>query len=322
MRTKLNRRKLRPAYVVGLFTLAIPASALALSAGQSPAQSAPQFTLAPHRLDYGGKVTVRGALPAADKGRRLELAYQQPGRDWRAIGYTTVRRDGRFRFVSRLWRSGLIRVLGAGGSSTQPVGQGLATPAGTSSSLGASAPKTVAVAARVKVRHRPINVLGGRTVSVRGHLLPGIAGRSVQLQGRSGGRWHTLASARTGSAGRFDLRFRPKRLGSRLLRVRFAGDAGNARTVARSAMLTVYHRSVASWYYDAGSTACGFHATMGVANKTLPCGTRVEFFLGGRKVTAIVDDRGPFVAGRNWDLNQNTAGALGVSGVATLWSSR
>ena len=69
-------------------------------------------------------------------------------------------------------------------------------------------------------------------------------------------------------------------------------------------------------------TACGFHAYYGVANKTLPCGTKVTFAYGGRTVTATVDDRGPFVAGREWDLNQNTAAALGMGGVATVWSSR
>jgi rare lipoprotein A (peptidoglycan hydrolase) len=38
-------------------------------------------------------------------------------------------------------------------------------------------------------------------------------------------------------------------------------------------------------------------------------------------VTAVVDDRGPYVSGRDWDLNQNTAGALAFDGVGTVWSS-
>ena len=66
---------------------------------------------------------------------------------------------------------------------------------------------------------------------------------------------------------------------------------------------------LASWYGDGGSTACGFHANYGVANKALPCGTRVTFRYGGKTVTAVVDDRGPYVGGREWDLNQNTAAA-------------
>jgi rare lipoprotein A (peptidoglycan hydrolase) len=72
---------------------------------------------------------------------------------------------------------------------------------------------------------------------------------------------------------------------------------------------------LASWYYDAGATACGFHATYGVANKWLPCGTKVTFAYHGRQVDAVVQDRGPYVGGRVWDLNQGLAGALGFGGV-------
>ena len=35
-------------------------------------------------------------------------------------------------------------------------------------------------------------------------------------------------------------------------------------------------------------------------------------------MTATVDDRGPYVYSRLWDLNQNVAGALGFSGVDTV----
>jgi rare lipoprotein A (peptidoglycan hydrolase) len=79
---------------------------------------------------------------------------------------------------------------------------------------------------------------------------------------------------------------------------------------------------VASWYNDGGSTACGFHARFGVANRTLPCGTKVTIAYHGRSVVATVDDRGPYVGGRDYDLNQNTAGALGMYGVATVLASR
>jgi rare lipoprotein A (peptidoglycan hydrolase) len=77
---------------------------------------------------------------------------------------------------------------------------------------------------------------------------------------------------------------------------------------------------VASWYYDEGDTACGFHAEYGVANKTLPCGTRVTLNYAGHTVVATVDDRGPFIYGRSFDLDQKTAQALGMWGVATVYS--
>lgn len=67
---------------------------------------------------------------------------------------------------------------------------------------------------------------------------------------------------------------------------------------------------MASWYEDGGSTACGFHSAVGVANKTLPCGTRVRICHEGCEI-AVVDDRGPFIAGREWDLN--AAAKAGIS---------
>ena len=43
-------------------------------------------------------------------------------------------------------------------------------------------------------------------------------------------------------------------------------------------------------------------STVGVAHKTLPCGTMVSFKVGSHIVTAPVIDRGPYVSGRDWDL--------------------
>jgi rare lipoprotein A len=158
-------------------------------------------------------------------------------------------------------------------------------------------------------------------VSVKGRLRPGLRGRKLALQARERGAWRTIARGRTTSRGRFALHYTPQGLGQEALRVDFAGDRKNAATAAQAGSLTVLEPSVASWYEDAGSTACGFHAYYGVANLSLPCGTQVTFRIGGRQVTATVDDRGPYVGGRTWDLNQNTAAALRFAGVATVLAS-
>lgn len=84
-----------------------------------------------------------------------------------------------------------------------------------------------------------------------------------------------------------------------------------------------YRRRMASWYYDKGhQTACGFVARFGVANKKLPCGTHVKFWRAGHTVTATVDDRGPYVAGRTWDLGQKTARRLHFRGIGVgyVWA--
>ncbi|MHB9002872.1 MAG: septal ring lytic transglycosylase RlpA family protein [Coriobacteriia bacterium] len=80
----------------------------------------------------------------------------------------------------------------------------------------------------------------------------------------------------------------------------------------------------ASWYgpgFYGRKTASGavFTQTMrNVAHKSLPFGTRIEFEFRGRKVVAVVNDRGPFVGGRTFDLGAGTAKALGFGGVQTI----
>jgi hypothetical protein len=66
---------------------------------------------------------------------------------------------------------------------------------------------------------------------------------------------------------------------------------------------------VASWYYDQGDTACGYHAHYGIANLSLACGTKVILRHDGHRVVATVDDRGPYVAGRTFDLDVATRDA-------------
>ncbi|HEY3524432.1 MAG TPA: septal ring lytic transglycosylase RlpA family protein [Candidatus Limnocylindrales bacterium] len=73
-----------------------------------------------------------------------------------------------------------------------------------------------------------------------------------------------------------------------------------------------------SWYgpgfYGSG-TACGQTYTrtiIGVAHRTLPCGTLIEFRnpANGKIVRARVIDRGPYVSGRLWDLSRGLCEAL------------
>jgi hypothetical protein len=177
-------------------------------------------------------------------------------------------------------------------------------------------------AAHLRVRSRQIAVLGGQAIRIQGRLLPAMPGRKVSLEGRRDGRWQTLTNSRTRAAGRFVLRYVADTAGQQPLRVTFAGDRSHGGSSARAGQITVYREAGASWYYDGGTTACGFHAHYGVANRTLPCGAKVALRYNGRSVTATVDDRGPYVGGRDWDLNQNTAAALGFGGVGTIWSSQ
>jgi rare lipoprotein A len=176
----------------------------------------------------------------------------------------------------------------------------------------------------LSVRGSSLNVLDGHPVTVSGLLRPGLPGRMVTLQafGRHG--WGTLARTLTGVGGHFRLRYVTHQTVSEPARIRFAGDAFHLGAHRRLGRLNVYRLAGASWYGGGGGLACGgslTSATMGVASKTLPCGTLVTLRYNGRSVRVPVVDRGPYVAGREFDLTQATKQALGFGDTGEVWST-
>ena len=101
---------------------------------------------------------------------------------------------------------------------------------------------------------------------------------------------------------------------------------GVVRTSTRKKLAARMRKQHASYYgpgFFGNTTACGQKLTkkmVGVAHKKLPCGTRVVFAYKGRWARARVIDRGPFIAGRTWDLTQKLAKRLGTisAGTATV----
>lgn len=195
-------------------------------------------------------------------------------------------------------------------------------------------PLVPSVETSLSVLHAALNVLDGSAANFAGALLStphantewplGLAGRTVRLQARGRHGWHTLARTRTGPGGRYRLRYRTRRLGSERLRVSFAGVPGERAAHRAVGALNVYRLAEVSWYGGGGSLACGgwlTSSTLGVANRTLPCGTRVTLHYGGHTVRVRVIDRGPYVAGREYDLTEATARALGFAGVGEMWAS-
>jgi rare lipoprotein A len=180
----------------------------------------------------------------------------------------------------------------------------------------------------LRVRRDQLNVLAGERSSVAGILMedhrPAPAGASVALQELDRHGWRTVARARTGTSGRFRVTYTPRTIGSELVRLRFGGGPSALPSHRRLGRLNVYREAEASWYGGGGSLACGgwlSSATLGVANKTLPCGTLVTLHYGSRTVRVPVIDRGPYVAGREFDLTEATKEALGFAGVGEVWST-
>ncbi|HEY6204202.1 MAG TPA: septal ring lytic transglycosylase RlpA family protein [Candidatus Limnocylindria bacterium] len=58
--------------------------------------------------------------------------------------------------------------------------------------------------------------------------------------------------------------------------------------------------------------------TWGVAHKSLPCGTMVTLTHGTSTVTVPVVDRGPYIAGREFDLAPRVKAALGCTDLCTV----
>jgi hypothetical protein len=332
MRRRRFLRRSRARTALAAAALVVPALGAGLaeaatsadSGGSSPHNSI-QIKVTQRRVGYRQQLTVTGRTSSGAAGRRVRLDFAPAGTNsWRPVGHATVGRSNQFRIQARLRRSGRVKVRGmwspgAGAPSGNIPSQGPAPPG--SASQPTSDSHRVKVTASFHLARHATDEMGSRPITVQGTLLPVTRGRRVRLQTLSAHRWQNLAQTRTGAQGRFHFRYHPGS-GKHYLRVSFGGDRSNAANSARSGSVTVFNQGVASWYQDGGTTACGFHAYYGVANVSLPCGTRVTFLYHGHRVTATVDDRGPYVGGRTWDLNQNTAGALGFGGVANVWASR
>jgi peptidoglycan lytic transglycosylase len=168
-------------------------------------------------------------------------------------------------------------------------------------------------------------VLKGDGIAVHGKVRPSGRHRiKVVFRGAAAG----VVAARTKENGTFSLRWLPGQTGSFAARAYSAHDRRTRAARSPKRRLTAYRLAGASYsgpgLYGSG-VACGgtlLPGTMGVANRTLPCGTKVKLRYHGRSVTVPVIDRGPYVAGRDYDLTEAVKERLGFPGVGTVLASR
>jgi rare lipoprotein A len=180
--------------------------------------------------------------------------------------------------------------------------------------------------ASVGVARRHINVTAGEKAVVRGAVSPRAGGVRTLLQVRRASGWETLDRDRTGALGRYHLHRRlaaPMSGHARVL-VRHGGRTRH-RGLGR---LNVYRYAQASWYGPGlygNHLGCGGrlgYSTIGVANKSLPCGSRLTLRHHGRTLRVRVIDRGPYVAGREFDLTAATARKLDFHGHGAILATR
>jgi len=290
--------------------LALPLAATitAIAAfGASPAAAAhpqPKATLKAGRQNvrFGHHIRLSGHIPGAS--RKRVVVYFRPRH--RAHAHPKVfLRTGK---QGAYWTS--VRARKSGTYS--------ARAAGTKRSAGVD----VRVLSRLQTKVEHSAITGG-SATIRGRVLPGTSGRKVKVD--VGGQ--TLTT-HTDSHGRFAERWNASSTGRYDVHVKAEGDRVAAGTGQDAGHVIVFRRAVASWYgpgFYGGRTACGGTlepGTLGVANKTLPCGTKVTLRYGSRQVTVPVIDRGPYVAGRDYDLTAATKSRLGFPSTGTLLSSK
>jgi rare lipoprotein A (peptidoglycan hydrolase) len=93
----------------------------------------------------------------------------------------------------------------------------------------------------------------------------------------------------------------------------------NATATGSGAVKKANKTSIATWFGPGlygQTTACGqtlTPAVVGVANRTLPCGTLVQISYRGHAITVPVVDRGPYAHGADWDLTAGAAQALNIT---------
>ena len=171
--------------------------------------------------------------------------------------------------------------------------------------------------------HAKQNVLVGKSVRVSGTVKPAVDGQQVvvHVPGKD-------KVTRTGGGGKFAVKFQVGGAGEYRVQASAQGTGTTTGSDSKAVKVTAYRPAQASWYgpglYGNGM-ACGgtlTPSTLGVAHKSLPCGTKLTLRYRGNTVEVEVVDRGPYVGGREFDLTAATRQKLGFPSTGTVLSSK
>jgi rare lipoprotein A (peptidoglycan hydrolase) len=154
------------------------------------------------------------------------------------------------------------------------------------------------------------------------------AGKTIVIERmgkQTGWQWAQTATATVGGDGSFDAVWKANHIGRFSIRALISqGTSAGAASAAPTVTITVFRSSLATLYGPGlygHRTACGeklARTTIGVANRTLRCGTKVAVLYHGRTLVVPVIDHGPYANGANWDLTMATGRALRMTGTSRI----
>jgi peptidoglycan lytic transglycosylase len=297
-----HRRRRRRLAALALLPFAAAAATTSIALAASSAAPSAHISASENTVRYGKAVRLSGTVPGTS-GTPVQIAFRRDGgEEWRVVHSAATDVAGAYAARIKPPASGAYRAQAAGGGPS------------------AAAPVRVLSLTRFRVKR---HVVVGHRVRLSGRVLPAAAGRPVRI---------TLPGpderTRTRSGGRFKETWRPRSAGEGKARAFAQGDVLAAASHSRAGRVTVYRPASASWYGPGlygNRTACGqtlSASTLGVANKSMPCGTKLTLRYRGRSVRVRVIDRGPFVGGREFDLTGATKNRLGFGSTGTVLSSR
>lgn len=281
------------------------ASAAPTQRGSTKKAGPVKARIAPRTARFGSKVAIAGRTGLGGRSMVKLLFRRSGGSGWHRLKTVHSDRRGRFRTRIRAARSGRVRVEVRGNRD--------------------SAVKSIAVRSRLRVGsvRRFVNL--GEKVSIGGTVMPrGVRKVAVRLTGAD----RKVIRTRTSARGKFRLKWSPRRSGNFRMSVMAASNRTAKGDRSRRIGLVGLRPTHASYYGPGlygGALACGGSlspSTRGVAHKTLPCGSKVTLRYGKRTVTTRVVDRGPYVAGREFDLTAATRNDLGFGDIGTVWTNR
>lgn len=277
---------------------------LAVGGGAAPDgdQVGLPLTLSRTTVPWGGEVRVSGASTELPTGSTVTAWLAADDGSASRLASGVVGPNGRWSVMVRPGRSGYVRAN---------AGESHGTAGGPSRRVRV----VPSVSLILPARTRP-----GSSVKVTGTVRPAANQGIVLYTGVAGALKRVgRATARRGGFAA-TVRVPP---GVNRLYAAIGKGGGSEGGVVAAGVLVGLRPAGASWYglYGEG-LACGgtlSRARIGVAHKTMKCGTKVTIHYRGRTIVAPVIDRGPFVAGREFDLTGAAARALRFDGVDTIW---